>query len=245
MSERDIDRLPSAPAAQRPVAEAGVRSLERGPRRLLVAGGIAAFVAGSALIVSRDGLLISEDTVFLWVLAGLFAVSLSDVRRWRRGVFVDWLPLGALLVFYDASHGFSQLLGTPTHQTVQLDFDRWLFGKTLVAVQLQHLLHQTGSVQPWEYPLFVVYMSHFFVALVLAGGLWRGAYPRFRQFRTQLVTLYGIGFLTYVLYPASPPWMVAQGTSIDLHRVVVQVWRATFSTTRSRRSRQCMPLCPY
>jgi len=175
-------------------------------------------------MISRNGLLISQDTVFLWVLAGLFALSLSDLGRWRRGMLVDWLPLGVLLVFYDSSHGFAQLLGTPAHATLQLEFDRWLVGKTLVAVQLQHLLHQGGSVQPWEYPLFVVYMSHFFMALLVAGVLWRCAYPRFRQFRARLVALYGIGFLTYVLYPASPPWMVAKARGIPLHRVVVQVW---------------------
>lgn len=181
-------------------------------------------MAGSAIIVSRDGLLISQDTVFLWVLGGLFALSLSDLGRWRRGVLVDWLPLGVLLIFYDSSHGFAQLLGTPTHQTLQLEFDRWLFGKPLVAVQLQHLLHQGGSAQPWEYPLFVVYMSHFLTALVIAGVLWRGSYPRFRQFRARLVALYGIGFVTYVLYPASPPWMVATARRVPLHRVVVQLW---------------------
>ncbi len=201
-----------------------MRPLDRRRRRLLAAGGIAAFVTGSALVVARDGLLISQDTVLLWVLAGLFALSLSEIRRWRRGMLIDWLPLCVVLVFYDSSHGVSQLLGTSTHQSLQLDFDRWLFGKTPVAVQLQHLLHQGPSVQPWEYPLFVVYMSHFFMALLVAGALWRYAYPRFRQFRRQLVTLYGLGFLTYVLYPAAPPWMVAQAGGIPLHRVVVQVW---------------------
>jgi hypothetical protein len=168
--------------------------------------------------------MISQDTVLLWVIAGLFALSLSDIGRWRRGMLVDWLPLAAILIFYDSSHGVSQLLGTKTHQATQLNFDQLLFGKTLVSVQLQRLLHQGAIVQPWEVPLFVVYMSHFFLALVIAGGLWRFAYPRFRQFRLRLVTLYGIGFLTYVLYPASPPWMVAKASGIHLQRVVVQVW---------------------
>lgn len=68
--------------------------------------GLAAFVGGSAFVVFRDGLLISQDTVFLLVLAALLALSLTDLGRWRRRVLVDWLPLGALLVFY-ASHGIA------------------------------------------------------------------------------------------------------------------------------------------
>jgi hypothetical protein len=119
---------------------------ERAGRRALAVAGIAAFVAGSVFMVSRDGLLISQDTVLLWVLAALFALSLTDLRRWRRGVLVDWLPLG---VFYDSSHGIARLLGMGTHRAPQLGFDQALFGKTLVAVQLQHLLHQGTGVKVW------------------------------------------------------------------------------------------------
>jgi hypothetical protein len=206
---------------------------ERARRRVLPAAGIAAFVAGSIVLVARDGLLISQDTVFLWVLAGLLALSLTDLGRWRHGMLVDWLPLGVLLVFYDSSHGIARLLGIRPQQVLQLGFDQALFGKTLLAVQLQHLLHQGAGVQVWEYPLFVVYMSHFFVALVIAGILWRFSYPRFRQFRARLAVLLGLGFLTYVFYPAYPPWMVARARGIPLHRVVVMVWRHTGLSTAS------------
>jgi hypothetical protein len=199
-------------------------STARRRRRLAVGGGVAAFICGSAFAVSRKGLFISEDTVFLWVLAGLLALSLGDLGRWGRGVVVDWLPLGVLLIFYDSSHGFSKLLGVSVHEQAQLNFDRWLTGSSLVAVQLQHWLHQGSSVLPWEYPLFAVYMSHFFLALVLAGVLWRFAYPRFRQFRARLIVLNGLGFLTYVVYPAAPPWMVARADGLPMQRVVVQIW---------------------
>lgn len=215
---------------------------------------VAGFAGGSAVAVSLAGLPISDDTVFLWVLCGLFALSLSDLSRWGRGVIVDWLPLGVLLYFYDTSHGVAQLLGTPTHRALQLNFDRWLLGGPLVAVTLQRWLHQGTAVQPWEYPLFGVYLSHFFVALVILGLLWRFAYPRFSQFRAQIIVLYGLGFLTYVLYPAAPPWMVAHATGVPLHRLVVQLWnqvgpstastlfdRATRSTTRSRPFRRFTP----
>jgi membrane-associated phospholipid phosphatase len=233
MGDRDNTSTTSSSADQGLGAGVPVAPSDRVRRRGLALAGIAAFAAGSAFVVSRDGLLISQDTVFLWVLAALLALSLTDLGRWRRGVFVDWLPLGALLVFYDSSHGVAQLLGMRPHQALQVGFDRALFGKTLVAVQLQHLLHQGAGIQVWEYPLFVVYMSHFFTALVIAGVLWRFAYGRFRQFRARLVVLFGLGFLTYVLYPASPPWMVAKAHGITLHRVVVMVWTHTGLTTAS------------
>lgn len=218
-----VQRVPTVAVASWRTRRRTSQGSERG-RRLLAAVGILGFVAASAITVALAGLPISDDTVFLWVLGGMFALSLSDVGRWGRGVLVDWLPLGVLLYFYDSSHGVAQLLGSPTHQALQLGFDRHLLGTPLVAVPLQHWLHQGGATQVWEYPLFVVYLSHFFAAFVVLGLLWRFAYPRFREFRAQIVVLYGLGFVTYVLYPAAPPWMVAHANGVPMHRLVVQMW---------------------
>jgi membrane-associated phospholipid phosphatase len=188
--------------------------------------GISAFVGGSVYMVASRGLFIHTDTVFLWVIMGLLAISLTDLRRFGPRLIVDWLPLALLFVLYDYSRQLSNWLGTATHSAVQIRFDELLFGKPLLTVKLQHLFHQTTTVRPWEYMLFGVYMTHFFLALVIAGLLWRFAYPRFRRFRTQLVALYTVGFATYVLYPADPPWMVSQKLhELPLiYRVVFEVW---------------------
>lgn len=234
-SDRENIPLPRPSLTVAIVSGRGRRQRQNPARRrsLLRVGGVAGFAGGSAVAVSLAGLPISDDTVFLWVLCGLFALSLSDLSRWGRGVIFDWLPLGVLLYFYDTSHGVAQLLGTPTHRALQLNFDRWLLGGPLVAVTLQRWLHQGTAVQPWEYPLFGVYLSHFFVALVILGLLWRFAYPRSSQFRAQIIVLYGLGFLTYVLYPAAPPWMVAHATGVPMHRLVVQLWNQVGPSTAS------------
>jgi hypothetical protein len=186
---------------------------------------IATFVAGSAIWIARRGLFIQTDTVVLWVLAGLFALTLTDLTRWGLRLLWDWLPLGALLVFYDQSAPLARWLGTPLHTSLQVNFDELLFGKPLLTVQLQHLLGQTRAIQWFEYPMWGIYMTHFFVALIVAGALWRFRYDRFRQFRTQLVILSGIGFATYVLYPAAPPWYLAD----RLHELP-QIYRTVFIT---------------
>src|SRR5580658_5599647 len=111
-------------------------------RRKRTVFGLAAFVGGSALAIWQFGLPLSTDVVFLWLMCALLALSLSDLGRWGRGVIIDWLPLGGILLFYDSSHGLSKLLGTPTHAHLQMDFDRWLFGTAFVARPLQHWLGQ-------------------------------------------------------------------------------------------------------
>lgn len=188
--------------------------------------GVSAFIAGSVWMVSRKGLFIQTDTVFLWVIAGLLALSLTDLRRFSPRLILDWLPLALLFVLYDYSRNLSNWLGTPTHSTLQINFDELLFGKPLLTIKLQHWLGQTKVVRPWEYGLFGVYMTHFFLALTIAGLLWRFAYPRFRQFRAQLVALYTLGFVTYVLYPADPPWLVANQLHElpTIYRVVFEAW---------------------
>jgi membrane-associated phospholipid phosphatase len=186
---------------------------------------IVTFVAGSAIWIARRGLFIQTDTVVLWVLAGLFALTLTDLSRWGLRLLWDWLPLGALLVFYDQSAPLVKWLGTPLHTSLQVNFDELLFGKPVLTVQLQHALGQTRAIQWFEYPMWGIYMTHFFVALVVAGALWRFRYDRFRQFRTQIVILSGIGFATYVLYPAAPPWYLAD----RLHELP-QIYRTVFIT---------------
>jgi membrane-associated phospholipid phosphatase len=162
----------------------------------------------------------------IWIIAGLLALSLTDLRRFGPRLLLDWLPLALLFILYDYSRNLAEWLGTPTHVWLQIHFDEFLFGKPLLTLKLQHLLGQTKAVRPWEYAMFGVYMTHFFMGLVVAAFLWRFAYPRFRQFRAQLVTLYTLGFLTYALYPADPPWLVSQKLHRlpTIYRTVFEVW---------------------
>lgn len=187
---------------------------------------IATFVLGSAIWIARKGLFIQTDTVVLWVLTGLFVLTLTDLSRWSRGLLLDWLPLALLLVFYDQSALLVKALGTPVHTVVGVRFDELLFGKPVLTVQLQHLFGQTSAVSWWEYPMWGLYMTHFFLALVIAGYLWRFSYERFRNFRTQIVILSTFGFGTYVLFPAAPPWYLADHLSQLpwIQRTVFETW---------------------
>lgn len=193
--------------------------------RLLTAGGLLAFVAASGLLIASKGLILSRDWLFAWLLLGLLAVSLADVKRWARGVIVDWLPLMAVLLLYDLSKPVSEWLGTQPHVLPQLDADRWLTGGAVPSGALQDALYQAGSPHWYDDVAFFVYLSHFFVTLVVAAALWRLAYPRFRQFRTLVVALATAGFVTYVLFPAVPPWLAGlQGHIAPVHRVIAEMW---------------------
>jgi membrane-associated phospholipid phosphatase len=211
--------LPGAP--EQPIAGLSV------PRQhLLSIVGAVLFFAGSAFFVARDGLFVSTDTVLIWVLAGLVALSLSDLHRVGIRLLWDWLPFGAVLLFFHYSNGLRKLVGTRTHSVLQIRFDEFFFGKPLLTVHLQTLFAQTAKVRLWEYLLFGTYLTYFFLAIVVAGLLWRFAYPRFREFRAQFVVLTAAGCATYVVYPANPPWIASQQLHLlpFIHRVVYEVW---------------------
>lgn len=53
-------------------------------------------------------------------------------------------------------------------------------------------------------------MMHFVLPLVFAYYLWVRKRQQFKQFLVSLIVLSYAGFLTYVLYPAMPPWMASQ-----------------------------------
>jgi membrane-associated phospholipid phosphatase len=204
---------------------AGRRQYTRRERWISIFG-VAAFAIGSAIMVDRDGLFLSSDEVLIWVIAALVALSLTDLHRVGLRLLWDWLPFGLLLLGFHYAHGLAVALGTRVHSVLQIRFDELLFGKPLLTLQLQHAFHQTRKVQFWEYAMFGVYLTYFFLALVVAGILWRFAYPRFREFRAQFVVLSGLGFVTYVLYPADPPWLVSQVLHElpTIYRTLYETW---------------------
>jgi membrane-associated phospholipid phosphatase len=200
--------------------------IQRNRARRLTAAGAAAFAAASIALVAAKGLILSRDWLFAWLLLGLLAVSLADPKRWVRGVVVDWLPLMAVLLCYDLSRPVREWMGTSPHVLPQLDADRWAFGE-LPTTWLQRALYDPGVAHWYDYLTFFVYLSHFFVTLAVLAVLWKVSYPRFRQYRTLVVVLATAGFVTYVLFPAVPPWLAAWDGHIEpVPRTLASMWGA-------------------
>jgi len=154
--------------------------------------------------------------------------SLGDystvTRDWVRGVR-DWAPIVAILVAYLVLHELATTLEPGAHVQPQLGFDEWLFGGTAPTVRLQDALWNPADPRWYDYLAWLVYLSHFVVTLTVAIVLWVRAYPLFRRFRVLFLTVTFAGFLTYVLYPAIPPWLASQrGDMPHTVRIVRAMW---------------------
>jgi hypothetical protein len=131
-----------------------------------------------------------------------------------------------IVAAYALLHEFADTFVDTAHVQPHLGFDEWLLGGTAPTVHLQHALWMgEAHVQWYDYLTWLVYLSHFVVTLSIAAVLWAIAYPEFRRFRALIVTLTFAGFVTYVVYPAIPPWLAsARGDMPHTVRLVREVW---------------------
>ncbi|HSO95151.1 MAG TPA: phosphatase PAP2 family protein [Acidimicrobiia bacterium] len=154
---------------------------------------------------------------------GLMAAGAGSLRTIGR-VVIDWAPLFFILAAYDSLRGKADQW-FPVHVTPQIHADQFLFGGKVPTVELQHLLFTPGRPHIWDYAAFFVYLSHFFVALIVAAFLWKFGYARFRRFAVLFVALSFAGFATYALFPAAPPWLASQNHALaPTAKIVDEVW---------------------
>ena len=211
-----------APSLAAPAAEAVEAPPRRRPLRpLLRWAGPAVYLAVLTIAIVRDGLPTSRDALFLWILLGLLAASLTNLRRWLRGVVTDWLPFAAIIFSYDLLRGYADELFA-AHVLPQLRADELLFNGAVPTVWLQERLWSGPGHIGWiDYAAWAVYLTHFFATLLIAATLWLLASDLFRRYIASVSLLAAAGFATYVLFPAVPPWMAsAEGHLEDTDRIV-------------------------
>jgi hypothetical protein len=120
-------RVTTAPRHQQPAGSVtATPGITPGAQRRSLVGP-AAFAVISVVLVAVLGVPDQRDVIGLWLVAGLLAFSLADVRGWARGVFRDFVPIFGLLIAYYALRGDAQGL-LATHNLPQLRVDEALFG---------------------------------------------------------------------------------------------------------------------
>jgi hypothetical protein len=150
--------------------------------------------------------------------------TLSPPRTLKRFA-LDWWPILLILLAYGVLHEIGDSMTDRAHVYPQLWFDELVFG-TAPTVQLQrHLWDGRDHLHWYDYLTWLVYLSHFFVTLTVALVLWFRRYREFFRYRALILTVTFLGFATYVIYPAFPPWLASvRGDMPGTVRVVREVW---------------------
>jgi hypothetical protein len=215
-----VAQPPLATAADDARAERGsARSVTRNVVRAVLWSALAIAFALTCLSIG-----LPTDRVLLlgWVLAALGVHAVTE--GWRRVVrlVVDWVPLAALLVLYDLSRGMADQLGVAVHVAAPAAADRFLGGGTLPTAWLQH----HWDARWWEAVATLVYSSHFVVTPLVLGVLWLRNRAHWAAYARMVLVLSAAGLVTYVVYPAAPPWLAAKEHVVaPLHRLSSAGWQ--------------------
>ena len=186
-----------------------------------------AFIARSMVIVAAMAVLVTQRT--FWTPDTLFVVLLVifAVFGQAKSFLVRFLPLVSLILLYEIFRGIADDLNGTVHYTEMIDFDRWMFFGHLPTVVLQEWWWQ-GKVQWYDYYFYFLYTIHFLMPVLLAVLIWKKADRRYWQFMWALLGLSFAAFVTYILFPAAPPWMASLHGYIDepMRRVSSDIWWA-------------------
>jgi len=182
-----------------------------------VARAIALGLYGGALAARWKvaGIPLDREQILLWLAGFLIVATIGSPRGGIWRVVRDWLPVALVLIVYDLTRGAADGLGIRPHLQPQLDLDRWMGLGEVPTVRLQQALYHRNDVQWWEVPVTLTYISHFFVPFVVAGVFWMRDRPRYWRYIRRFVTLSFLAALTFVAFPAVPPWLASRVGELD------------------------------
>ncbi len=165
-----------------------------------------------------------RPTVLVCVLGGTVVLGWRNPRPWAR-FLMDWMPLFVILVTYDLVRAQADSLIPRAHLDPQLAIDKFIGGGKAPTVRLQDAYFHPNHLHWYDYAAFVVYLSHFVVAIVVGAVLYIVHRDRFRRFAKVFLVFSLAGYATYVLYPAIPPWLASrQGALPGATRAVHTIW---------------------
>ena len=138
-----------------------------------------------------------------WVVLALLLIA---VAMGRGGQFIkDWTPFLVLFFAYEAMRGFAAKTGLAPHDLSGAE--RLLFGGTLPTLFLQQHFYDVPSVQPQDVVALVLYFMHFPLPIVVGFIFWTRSREHYWRFISALLLMSFIAFLTYLVYPSTPPWL--------------------------------------
>lgn len=156
----------------------------------------------TALMISQGIGITPDRYAFVLLLPALF------IHKTRQ-FLLDWTPFLFILISYDFMRSFADKVNPIVNFTPMINFDKFFFGRTPTQI-LQGMFYRHGNLQWYDYTGAILYFMHFVLPLAFGFILWTTNRNRFRQFTLGLLMLSYAGWLTYLIFPAAPPWLASQ-----------------------------------
>lgn len=156
----------------------------------------------------------------------VFATFVCLIFNQAKEMLKRFVPFVGLLLVYESFRGVVPHLNKHVNFMWMPDVDRLLWFGQLPTVWLQERLWN-GSVQWYDFVLYITYMMHFVLPFVLAFIVWKTREKHYWRYATAFLFVSFAGFLTFLAFPAAPPWMASDLGYIEpIERISSHVWAA-------------------
>lgn len=156
--------------------------------------------------------------VFGVFIAMMFNLGLEFLKRFG--------PFVIMLLVYESFRGLVPDLNNRVDYTILPAIDKLLGFGQLPTITLQNWLWD-GAVKWYDFMFYLPYMLHFVLPIILGVIIWQKHESKYWLFVTAYISVSFAGFLTYLVFPASPPWLASNLGYIDpITRISSDVWLA-------------------
>lgn len=156
--------------------------------------------------------------IFLLFFFMMFGQAVELLKR--------FVPFVALLLVYESFRGIVPHLNTKVNYLWMPGVDRLFAAGELPTIILQRWLWH-GQVQWYDFVFYITYMLHFVFPIALAILAWKLRPKHYWHVVTTYIVVSFTGFLTFLAFPAAPPWMASDlGLIEKVERVSSSVWFA-------------------
>lgn len=166
------------------------------------------YIVLMTIFMITQGVGITPDRYALMLFLG------SLIVKKTRSFLLDWLPFIFLLISYDFLRSLAEKFGARVHFFEMVYFDEKIFGQ-LPTTYLQQRFFDQNNLAWYDFLSTFFYFLHFALPLAFAFVLWLRNKEYFKKFTNSLIILSYASFITYVVFPAAPPWLAAQKGLIE------------------------------
>jgi hypothetical protein len=155
----------------------------------------------SAFMISHR-MWFSPDQFFFVALLGVL------ISGKARIFIVDWFPFLAFYFGYEFLRGLIPFVTSRVHIFPMIHADQALFG-FIPTVILQTRLYNPLNLRWYDYVSVICYLSYFVVPMIFGFIFWLKDRNFFKDYTQGYLLLAYAAFITYIIFPAMPPWMAS------------------------------------
>lgn len=156
--------------------------------------------------------------IFIFVLSGfrlrlphllLLFLPVAFLEKKPKDFLIHWLPFMMIIFAYDSFRSIADNLGRRVDYELLPLLERRICFGVLPTVELQQLFGENlrGA---FGITLSLFYFGHFILPIICLYLLWRKNIWSFRRLCFSLALVSFLGFFTFALFPAAPPWLASQ-----------------------------------